>query len=227
MQSLIHVAIVAAFGLLFAGNAHAGPCDQLDPTKRIEIPFHTVIGCLQDQIRDQQKQIEALKADVKQLDELKADIKRLKGAIYSDIDAVYTISEKFTKQTIMDLREKQTFAFSKLIYADLRTHAVEIVVARRYNSFNFNLCINKSCKLHKNDIEQPLDITDDVRTNPLRADNAGVPAPMLEYPAHIQLIELRPVNLNWDESDESSIDGYIIVRRKDPSRQKTAGGLNP
>jgi hypothetical protein len=184
----------------------------------VTTPFKagTFVNCLKEQIT----QLKSLQNEVTML---KNDVITLKRALYDDVDEVYTISNPFSIDSIKNAGPNKPLSFSHYIYANPEKHNVVVYFARRQNNFNFKLCVNGqspgSCDLEKNDVAG-LDLTEKLKAHPLRPTNAGVDAAMLTFPDNVQLIELLPMNLNWDSGDFASIDGYIIVRRAIPGEAK-------
>jgi hypothetical protein len=167
--------------------------------------------------------VNCLKEQIAQLKSLQNEVSMLKRALYDDVDEVYTISNAFSIDSIKSAGPNKLLSFSHYIYANPEKHNVVISLSRRQNNFNVKLCINGqgpgSCDLQKNDITG-LDLTEKLKAHPLKPINAGVDDAMLAFPANVQLIELLPMNLNWDAGDFASMDGYIIVRRAIPGEAK-------
>jgi hypothetical protein len=167
--------------------------------------------------------INCLKEQIVQLKSLQNEVTMLKHALYDDVDEVYTISNPFSVDSIKSAGSNKLLSFSHYIYANPEKHNVVISLSRRQNNFNIKLCINGqgpgSCELEKNDVAG-LDLTEKLKAHPLKPINAGVDDAMLAFPPNVQLIELLPVNLNWDSGEFASIDGYIIVRRGAPAEVK-------
>ena len=77
------------------------------------------------------------------------------------------------------------------------------------------MCFNhdqKSCRQRTSNLSNE-DITETLRSHPLKPGSGGIESETLTYPPNIQLIEISPQHLNWDEGADASVEGYVMVRR--------------
>jgi hypothetical protein len=100
----------------------------------------------------------------------------IRNSLYEEVDAVYQVSNTFTKSEVAKLGSATSLTFPLYIYADLTKHRVVIFLNRRNNSFSILLCFNndrKSCKERTSNVAKE-DITETLKLFPLKASNAGV-----------------------------------------------------
>jgi len=146
---------------------------------------------------------------------MRSELDRVKTSLYDDIDNVYTVSYTFKEEQVKAADPATGLKFPPLyIFANMQKHRVSLVLNRRNNTFSVRVCVNgaeKSCKIYQNNIRQ--DITDLLKNYPLKPSYAGEESEELDYPENLQFISLSPLRMNWEARPESSIEGYVLVRR--------------
>jgi hypothetical protein len=144
-----------------------------------------------------------------------AQLESIRNSLYEEVDAVYPITYSFTKAEIAKLDPNSPLTFPLYLYADLSKHRVSIFLNRRNNTFSVLMCFNhdqKSCRQRTSNLSNE-DITETLRSHPLKPGSGGIESETLTYPPNIQLIEISPQHLNWDEGADASVEGYVMVRR--------------